>query len=709
VKLGAVGRRVVLAVLIGGVPACWALGLAAPAGAASGDCSQAGRTVVCTFTSTGSEQQFLVPAGVGSVQIDAVGALGGGGVVGGLGGTASAVVAVAPGETLYVEVGGPGTDTAGGFNGGGAPGGPGAISGGGGGGGASDVRTVPTSTPGSLGFRLVVAGGGGGAGALGLHAGGNARGGAAGSAGNPGGNASGGDHGGGPGLAGTDTGQGTGGAGGTASSGTDGGPGHDGGPGTGGAGGGDATANPPGGGGGGGYFGGGGGGGGGASIGDQGGGGGGGGGASFAPNGTTGLAPSTTTPPSVTITYTLPDTTAPTISIASPGANATYPIGAAVPASYSCAEEAGGSGLAACQGPATPGSPIDTSTPGPHSFTVTARDNAGNTSSQTVSYTVLGAPTATISSPAPGGRYAVGQVVRTAFACTEASGGPGIVTCADSHGGQAAPGQPSPSRNATGVLDTSRAGTHTYTVGAASADGLSGSTAITYTVLAPPSIEIHAPLANHTYDIGQAVPVRYTCTDAAGGPGIKSCSGKVKRGWLLNTHSLGTFKFTVTAKSRDGQKTTKTVTYSTAAPKGHAAVEIKLGGATFAAGAVSFGPAHTDALSKLIQGCTATNSGQCSSQRAAGSLTIQVAFPKSAPFKRSQHLGLFTGSHQRGGTLSVYVRGPRNTTETFTWSMDGVVISSLQIAPAHAGVVLETVTFAYTAINYQGCRPTSVC
>ena len=74
---------------------------------------------------------------------------------------ATVVVAVTPGETLYVEVGGTGGFPAGGFNGGGA----GATRNGisvYGGGGASDVRLVSNDEPGSLGSRVIVAGGGGG-------------------------------------------------------------------------------------------------------------------------------------------------------------------------------------------------------------------------------------------------------------------------------------------------------------------------------------------------------------------------------------------------------------------------------------------------------------------------------------------------------------------------------------------------------------------
>ena len=120
-----------------------------------------GKTTL-TFAFTGGIQNFVVPANVCEVEIDAYGAEGGqvgGAFSAGLGGRARATVAVTPGETLFVFVGGATFTQTGGFNGGGNGGtGTENMSAGLGGGGASDVRQGGSG----LSNRVVVAGGGGG-------------------------------------------------------------------------------------------------------------------------------------------------------------------------------------------------------------------------------------------------------------------------------------------------------------------------------------------------------------------------------------------------------------------------------------------------------------------------------------------------------------------------------------------------------------------
>jgi YD repeat-containing protein len=112
-----------------------------------------------TFSYTGGPQWWTVPEDVYAIHAEVQGAQGGASL-GGLGGSASATIAVTPGQRLQVNVGEQPSGAPGGF-GGGAAGGSWTSEDGTtsfGGGGASDIRKGTT-----LADRVLVAGGGGGA------------------------------------------------------------------------------------------------------------------------------------------------------------------------------------------------------------------------------------------------------------------------------------------------------------------------------------------------------------------------------------------------------------------------------------------------------------------------------------------------------------------------------------------------------------------
>ena len=158
-------RSLEVGTLIGGfvaAAAIVALLVAAPARALQSGCTQSGATVTCTYLS--DVNAFVVPDGVSTVHVVAVGGKGGNsgqtevGALGGLGARVAGDLSVTSGEALFAVVGGNGLLGEAGANGGGQ-----ADSGfpqSGGGGGASDVRTSRSD----LSTRLVVAGGGGGGG-----------------------------------------------------------------------------------------------------------------------------------------------------------------------------------------------------------------------------------------------------------------------------------------------------------------------------------------------------------------------------------------------------------------------------------------------------------------------------------------------------------------------------------------------------------------
>ena len=375
--------------------------------------SQAQATTV-TFTDPnglGSCSNWMVPAGVSAVRITATGTAGYAGMrvlspgsqavpsgTGGLGGVVSGTLSgLTPGGDLYVCVdqgsggGGPDPDGGGGGPGGGAsgvallgsPSVPVLIAGGGGGGGdggqtGSDQpggnAGLPDGGPGADAPAQPGARGGGG---------GSQTQGGAGGAGDPS-PACGGDCG--PGKPGTGFNNNT----------------NNGAPGTGGFGGQIITiSGGGGGGGGGGYYGGGGGGSGAVTCTNCGhsGGAGGGGGSDFCATALPGLtlsgcaATGSNSQPSFTTAFvvlTYP-VAPPTVSIAAPANGASYVQGQAVSSSFSCDDGAGGSWLVSCvdQNGGASGSPLDTSTLGSHTLTVTATTRDGMTGTSSVTYQVL--------------------------------------------------------------------------------------------------------------------------------------------------------------------------------------------------------------------------------------------------------------------------------------------------------------------------------
>src|SRR5690349_14372126 len=104
------GWRPLMFAAAAGLSAVWALALAGSAAAQQSNCSRSGSTVTCTFGYTGGAQVWTVPAGVTSATFELQGAQGGNVdtspdvsfTEGGLGGEASADLALSPGATVTI-------------------------------------------------------------------------------------------------------------------------------------------------------------------------------------------------------------------------------------------------------------------------------------------------------------------------------------------------------------------------------------------------------------------------------------------------------------------------------------------------------------------------------------------------------------------------------------------------------------------------------
>jgi hypothetical protein len=255
----------------------------------------------------------------------------------------------------------------------------------------------------------------------------------------------------------------------------------------------------------------------------------------------------------VTNTVTVVDQSKPTITLTTPTDGAVYERHEQVLADYSCDDEPNGSGLDTCVGSVADGATVDTASLGDKTFQVTATDKAGNSASQTVTYTVVDAtpPGITITSPAAEAVYGVGEQVFADYSCVDEPGGSGLDTCKGSLAVGAA-------------VDTGSVGEKTFTVETSDKAGNTASKTVSYTVAdrTAPVITVTSPGEDAVYTLGESVLADYSCADEPNGSGLASCQGSVADDTPLDTKTVGAKTFEVNATDNAGNHATTSVSYS---------------------------------------------------------------------------------------------------------------------------------------------------
>jgi Tol biopolymer transport system component len=191
------------------------------------------------------------------------------------------------------------------------------------------------------------------------------------------------------------------------------------------------------------------------------------------------------------------DTTKPTVSFTSPTEGQEVSQGTGVTAGYSCADDVA---VASCVGTVPDNGVIDTTTLGGKTFTVTARDNAGNETVKTINYTIT------------------------------------------------APLPPDVCPNIAGI--------QTSVPTDYQLDAQGNCVPVVVSDTTPPTVSVSSPSGDLL--LGSVVVAQYGCADNVA---VVSCVGTVANGATLNTSIVGNKTFTVTARDNAGNETVKTVNY----------------------------------------------------------------------------------------------------------------------------------------------------
>jgi hypothetical protein len=169
----------------------------------------------------------------------------------------------------------------------------------------------------------------------------------------------------------------------------------------------------------------------------------------------------------------------------------------------------------------------------------------------------------------------VNELVTYAATVAPASGtGPATGTVAFSEGGSLIAGCGARTVSALGQATCSTSypavGTHLITATYGGDVSFSGSSGTLTQTVQPgpqrPDISLSAPAPGARYAFGQHVVASYSCHEAPGGPGIKSCVGSSPSGAAITTAKAGTYAFIVTATSLDGQSATSVSRYTVLRP-----------------------------------------------------------------------------------------------------------------------------------------------
>lgn len=312
------------------------------------------------------------------------------------------------------------------------------------------------------------------------------------------------------------------------------------------------------------------------------------------------------------------DVTPPTIALTGVVDGATYTMGQSVVVNYTCSDDAE---VVACAAPVASGSLLDTMTPGPHTFTVTAIDRNDNVTTKTVHYRTPDTTGPAIFTSFEDGAQLVVDTQMPLNARCDDAGGVASCVATDETG------------HVIGFFDgvNASAGDHTITVVGTDKSGNTTTKIIRYNAAADtfgPVIAVSSPVQGAIYAYGETVQVSFNCTDPSGvsqcGPGFDNGSG-YSSGSTFQAFTGGAHTFTVTAVDGYGNSTTKTVTYTVLAGPS-VTIASPVSGATYHIGD-AVNASYTCTASNGVASCDANVNGNSVASGSALDTTHAGTFP----------------------------------------------------------------------------------
>lgn len=215
-----------------------------------------------------------------------------------------------------------------------------------------------------------------------------------------------------------------------------------------------------------------------------------------------------------------------------------------------------GGAYAPCSSPQAYSALVD----GSHTFSVKSTDGAGNSATDSFVWSVdTVAPDTSVLVRSPAVSPTTSTSATFTYSGTDPSPSSGTVAFECKLDGGSFASCPASGKTPSGLAD----GSHTVTVRAVDPAGNvdaspSASTWVVDTVA--PTIAIAVPVSGGSYVKNTNRAASYSCTDT-GGSGVASCAGTVANGANIDTSTVGSHSFTVTAVDNAGTSVSTTVVY----------------------------------------------------------------------------------------------------------------------------------------------------